>query len=183
MSSIPRQKSSVKKPVHDAVGAPQTIDQAEVFERAIEAFHARKYAEAAGLFAMAEQGPNRGMAHSARLHSQICERRLKTEPVDLRTADDHYNYAIALLNERRLTDADRHLREAAALAPQGDHIYYALALCLGLRGDVSGACANLKRAIEIDPRNRVAARKDPDFAELLRLSPIAELLYPVGTGA
>ncbi len=182
MSSTPRQRSLAKKPAHDAVAAPQMTDQAQVFERAIAAFHARKYAEAASLFAKAEQGPNQGMAHSARLHSRICERRMQAEPVDLRTADDHYNYGIALLNERRLTDADRHLRQAAALAPRGDHIYYALALCLGLRGDVSGACANLKRAIDIDPRNRVAARKDPDFAELLRLSPIAELLYPVSAG-
>lgn len=183
MSSTPRQKPSPKKPAQEAIAAPPPADQAGTFNRAIAAFQARKYAEASALFASAAEGPDRGMAHSARVRWQICERHIGSGGVELKSADDHYNYGIALLNERKLAEADRHLRAAIEKAPRGDHIYYALAICLGLRGDLSGAHANLKRAIEIDPRNRLAARKDADFAEFARLSPIAELLYPGSTGA
>ncbi len=158
-------------------------NQTELFDRAIALFHARKYAEARELFKTASAGPNRGMAHSARLHERICERRISKAQINIRTPEERYNYAIALMNERRLPDAEDQLRRAIAQAPSADHLYYALALCLALRGDVQGARANLKQAIDIDPRNRVAARNDPDFAEFAQLSPIAELLYPEGTGA
>ncbi|MGE5487682.1 MAG: tetratricopeptide repeat protein [bacterium] len=183
MSSTPRQKPSPKKPAQEAIAAPPPADQAETFSRAIAALQARRYAEASALFAFAAEGPDRGMAHSARVHMRICERRMQSDGVELKSADDHYNYGVALLNERRLAEADRQLRAAIEKAPQGDHIHYALAICLALRGDLAGAYASLKRAIEIDPRNRIAARRDPDLAEFTRLSPIAELLYPGSTAA
>jgi hypothetical protein len=39
----------------------------------------------------------------------------------------------------------------------------------------------MKRAIELRPQNRVAARNDPDFAEIGEQPPLAELLYPERT--
>ena len=36
----------------------------------------------------------------------------------------------------------------------------------------------LKRAIEIQPRNRIAARQDADFAGIANQSPLDRLLYP-----
>jgi hypothetical protein len=71
---------------------------------------------------------------------------------------------------------------ALAQAPQADYLFYALALARGLAGDLHAAHAYLRRSIELDPRNRIAARNDPDFAAFARLSPVAELLYPERTG-
>jgi len=51
-----------------------------------------------------------------------------------------------------VTAAVEHLETALRLAPGSDHIHYALALALGLAGDVSGAYENLRRAIELEPR-------------------------------
>ena len=110
----------------------------------------------------------------------MCRRRLeKTEPV-LHTADDHYNYAVALMNQRQLVPARKHLTRAIALLPGGGHLYYALALCRGLEGDLSGARSDLQKAIDLDPRSRAAACNDPDFAEIRDLPPLVELLYPEG---
>jgi hypothetical protein len=47
-----------------------------------------------------------------------------------------------------------------------------------LSGDLTGAYDSLKRAIELQPRNRAAARQDPDLEEILRHPPIHELLHP-----
>src|SRR5690242_20836864 len=45
-----------------------------------------------------------------------------------------------------------------------DHVLYALALAKGLAGDIDGAHDHLKRAIDLEPRNRISARQDADFA-------------------
>ena len=84
---------------------------------------------------------------------------------------------------RRIEAAEQHLREALAQAPDNDHLYYVLALCRGWGGDLEGACAHMRRAIELQPRNRIVARNDPDFAEIGQRPPLQELLYPEKTRA
>lgn len=160
--------------------APQVNarEQTEAFDRAIALFHARQYAAARELFETAASGPGREMAHSARLRAQMCARRTEKHEPELRTPEEHYNYAVALINARKLQEAERHLQHAVVRAPGADHIHYALALCRGLAGDPHGASHHLRRAIEIHSRNRVTARNDPDFASFVRLSPVFELLYP-----
>ena len=37
---------------------------------------------------------------------------------------------------------------------------------------------HLKRAIDIQPRNRIAARQDADFASFCNLPPLDRLLFP-----
>ena len=81
-----------------------------------------------------------------------------------------------LLFDRKLDQAHRHLETAVKKTPGADHVNYALALCLALRGDLSGSYQFLKRAIDIHPRNRNLARSDPDFAEFTRRAPISELM-------
>jgi tetratricopeptide (TPR) repeat protein len=144
-------------------------------------FHSADYRTARGLFERVALGPIPAMAHSAQLHAVMCARRVAVREPSLKTSEEHYDYAIALINERRFPEAERHLTEAIARTPDADHVHYALALCHGLTGDLRSAYAHLRRAIEIAPRNRTAARNDPDFATIARLSPLLELLYPERT--
>ena len=109
-------------------------------------------------------------------------RRLEQAPVALRTAEDYYNYGIALLNARNVTAAVEHLEIALRLAPGSDHIYYALGLARALSGDLGGAYESLKRAIELEPRNRIVARQDADLAHLAGQPPLEGLLYPEKKG-
>jgi hypothetical protein len=163
--------------------------QSELFERASRAFHDGRFTVALELFGRAASGPAPEIAHVARLYARMCERRLARPQVQLRTPDDHYDYAVVLINSRQIEPAERHLHHALAQCKadphpgKTDHLYYALALCRGLSGDIDGCYANLRRAIDLQPRNRSAALNDPDFAPLCRLSPVAELLYPVGKHA
>jgi tetratricopeptide (TPR) repeat protein len=160
------------------VVAPAEGAQAETYERAVEAFQRGDYSAAKELFERAAQGPMLEMAHAARLRAKMCGRREARRELTLATADEHYDYAVSLMNEGKLSQAERHLLLAITQTPQGGHLYYALALCRGLAGDFAGAQTNLKRAIELDPRNRIAARNDPDFAEISTHPTIAALLYP-----
>ena len=129
-------------------------DQMEVFESAIKLFHARKFREARERFLASMRGGDRGIADKSELHVRMCDRRLEEQALVLRTPDEHYDYAVTLINERKLPAARHHLLKALEQQPEADHIYYALALCDGLSGDLQGAYENLRRAIEIQPRNR-----------------------------
>jgi Flp pilus assembly protein TadD len=153
-------------------------EQAKLFGKAVDLFRRGNFGQAKGLFEKAASGPLREVAHVARVHARICEQRISRFAPELSSAEDHYNYAIALINRRELPAAEKHLQEAVKLAPNGDHIHYALALARGLRGDVLLARESLKRAIELEPRNRTHARNDPDFAEFAHLPPIVSLLFP-----
>jgi tetratricopeptide (TPR) repeat protein len=94
----------------------------------------------------------------------------------LKTADDYYNYAVTLINSRRLQEAAEHLEKALAMAPRADHIHYALAAALALLGNAQAAYERLKTAIDLEPRNRYLARSDSDFAGILDYAPLASLL-------
>ena len=153
-------------------------DQVQLYEKAMKLFHARDFQKAQALYKQAAGGPSRDVAHSARAHLRICEQRLAGPELRLETAEDHYNYAISLINRRQLGAAEEHLRQALRDSPGGDHIHYALSLARGLGGDMQGAAEHMRRAIELHPRNRSLARSDPDFAEISQRSPLREILYP-----
>jgi len=171
----------------DAANAAATRDvtqaQLKLFEQAVRLFHARQFAEARGLFEKAQNGPNREMAHNAELHTRMCDGRLAKPVVDLKTAEEHYNYGVAMINARNLHEARQHLERALQMEPQADYILYAMALSRGLEGDVDGAHEYLKRAIELEPRNRIAARQDADFALFSDHPQMQQLLFPEKTGS
>ncbi|MGA2593371.1 MAG: hypothetical protein ABSH32_25930 [Bryobacteraceae bacterium] len=163
-----------------AAAAPPTPDRSQMdsFQKGMRLFHARQFQQARELFLAAMKGPDRAVSHRAGLHASMCERRLDSPRVVLNTPEDHYNYAVTLINSRDLAAAQKHLRTALDADSGADHVLYALAACQGLAGDLPGAYENLKRAIDLQPRNRLAARQDPDFAALVDQPAFARLLYP-----
>jgi len=118
---------------------PQSKAQYNAFEKGIGLLHKRNFREAKGLFEKATQGPNREMATNAALHVRMCERRLTAPAPEPKSAEEHYNYAIALINLRNLEPARRHLAVALDMDPRADHVHYAMSVSLALSGDASGA--------------------------------------------
>lgn len=169
----PAAKADTKREATGVVAARDR--QKDAFEAAVRHFHTRDFRAARKMFVEATEGPNREMAHSARLHIRMCEQRIAAETPELRTPDDRYHFAVALINQQRLDDARGHLAEALRQAPDRDYINYAMSLCLGLLGDLEGSRQHLERAIQLDARNRAAVRNDPDFQELLRHPELREV--------
>jgi tetratricopeptide (TPR) repeat protein len=169
-----------------AVAVAQPLDSAKQlnsFEAAMKLFHARKLKDARALFETAAAGPERDVAQRARLHIAMCDRRLEQVAAPpLHSAEDHYNYGVAMINARRIQEARTHLERALEMAPGSEHIHYALALAQALGGDLANAYENLKRAIDLEPRNRIVARQDADFAPLANQPPFDALIYPEKKG-
>lgn len=171
-------------PAATAAAPPSSNAQSQfaTFEAAVRLFHGRNLSKARELFEQAAAGPERDVAHRARLHIAMCDRRLQQEIPALCSAEDYYNYGVALINTRKINEARQHLERALEIAPGADHIHYALALAQALSGDLAAAHDNLRRAIEIEPRNRTMARQDADFAPLASNPPFHSLLYPEKKG-
>ena len=164
------------KPDHPAA----TVQgQQQIFQQAMGLFHKRQLEEAKDLFEQAAHGPALEISHTARTYAQMCATRLE-QGRQAKTAEEHYTLGVAMINQRRLSDAERHLQEAVRIAPNADQMYYGLALVSALKGDPSRAAEHLKKAIAIQPQNRVAAINDPDFAVVAQQSPLRELLHPPG---
>jgi tetratricopeptide (TPR) repeat protein len=163
---------------NDGMPASRSETQLADFEAASKLFHSRKFREAHDLFLRAAEGPERDVAHRARLHAAMCSQRFEHSEVRCDTVEDHYNYGIALLNARKMDEARSHLERALQMAPDSEHIHYALAGAHALTADSTGAYEHLKRAIELDPKNRLMARQDGDFALVAGQAQFQALLYP-----
>jgi tetratricopeptide (TPR) repeat protein len=150
--------------------------QLHAWEKAMRHFARQEFEPASAAFHDATGGPAAHVADKARCYAQICERKLSRHNLDLRTAEDHFNYGVERLNSRDTEQAKIHLGRAAALEPDADHILYTFALCCGMSGDGNGAYENLKRAIGLDPRNRIIARQDPEFSSLFPQFPALKAL-------
>jgi len=179
-ASAPGGSASANRPLQPQPADSQT--QFGTFDAAMKLFHARNWREARALFEKAAQGPERDVANRAHLHISMCDQRLDQAKPSLGSAEDYYNYGVALLNTRNVPEARLHLEQALKMTPGADHIHYALALAQALGGDVANAHANLKRAIELEPRNRQLARQDADLAPLAKQPPFDALLYPEKKG-
>ncbi|HTA44196.1 MAG TPA: hypothetical protein VK789_17225 [Bryobacteraceae bacterium] len=155
--------------------------QLKTFELAIQLFSQRKLAEARERFVEATKGPAAHISDKARAFIQVCDRRTGGLAVQVLTAEEHFNHGVERLNARDVERAKQHLDRALQLEPDADHILYIMALCCGLAGDATGACENLRRAIDLEPRNRILARQDPEFLGLASQFPSLRTLLERGS--
>jgi tetratricopeptide (TPR) repeat protein len=156
------------------------LRQAEYYDKAVTLFNTKKFARALSLLEKTLEGPDATLRHRAQVYTEICRRQISNQKVQLKTAEDHYNYAVKLMNDRRLEEAQRYLQRALQIAPKAGYVHYANAVLSALLGDADSAFGNLKRAIEIDPLNRVLALNDADLASVASHPRIAHLLNEVG---
>jgi len=164
-----------RKPTAEEIAHQHSLER---FENALELFNHNQLGRARGIFARLTEDPARELAERARVYLSICEQRLSHTPLQLKTAEDHYNYAVGLANQGEAEESEQHFLKALKLSPNADYIYYALATIYALRNDVDGALENLLKAIELNEKNRYQAQNDADFAVLLEDPRFTELLYP-----
>lgn len=170
-----------KSEAADAASAQrkQAARQAGQFAKAAELFRAGKFGLARRALEKAQVGPNAALSHRARVYRDICVSKIKSRKrVALETVEDHYNYAVKLVNDRKLKEAQRVIRRGLALDSRAAHLHYMKAVGKVLAGERSAAFAALKTALELDPKIRVVASRDPDLQHIVARHPFAELLRP-----
>jgi tetratricopeptide (TPR) repeat protein len=162
---------------------PRVQAQLKLYDEALALFHQQKFARSKQELEKVLEGPSKELSDRARMHLKIAEQRMKpSHEENPRTAEEHYQRGVAMMNIGRWDDARESLLKARKAAPKADHIHYALATLDCLTGEADSAMANLKVAIELRPENRYHARNDEDFAFLQEDPRFTELLYPEKDG-
>jgi tetratricopeptide (TPR) repeat protein len=112
------------------------------------------------------------------MYIQTCQRQLDHARLTFLSPEEHYDYAISLLNTGYYEDAHEQFGNILASFPEADYALYGLALLDSITGRSQECLDNLARAIELNPRNRLQARADNDFQSMVDDPRFTELLYP-----
>lgn len=142
---------------------------AEDYGKAVKAFNK--------VIAEYPEEPEIQASAKARIHA--CEKKIaERSRTVFRTADDHYNVAVAMMNSGDLDEAMTHLQSALKLAPKADHVLYAMAAANALKGNRDQALSYLKQSIHHRAENRFQAIQDNDFAVLAEEQAFKDLVAP-----
>ena len=149
-----------------------------LYEKGLKAMQRRHFDTAATAFSqLLERFPEeRELLDRARLYLKVCERESGPAEKAPRTVDERLLAATLALNRRDIEGALALLRSAAASHPGDDYIQYLLALGHALRNDADSAAKHLRKAIELNPENRLQARQEPDFDAIRKARPFLDAI-------
>ncbi len=113
-----------------------------------------------------------------KMYIQTCQRQLEKPNLAFLTPEEHYDYAISQLNTGFYEEAREQFQSILAGHPEADYAFYGLAVLDSITGRSQDCLANLARAIELNVKNRLQARVDNDFQNMVDDPRFTELLYP-----
>ena len=177
----PAAKVAVKSAAPVRVPSKQFAGAVAALEAGIKLMYAEDFSKAVKAFnkVIADYPEEPEIQASAKARIQACEKKIQERGRAVyKTADDHYNIAVAMMNSGNLDSALTHLQSALKLAPKADHILYALAGANALQGNKDEALTYLKQSIHYRPENRFQAVQDNDFAVLAEEQAFKDLVAP-----
>src|SRR3954454_18215530 len=172
---------------HAALRAKDVIEQQKAFqvslqsyEQALKALQIQKFDKAKPLLEKVVLTGPKDLGDRARMHLNICEQQLSKTQNSFDSVEEHYDYAISLMNMADFVTAREHLDKIANQSPKLHFVWYGLALLECLTGHTNESLQHLAEAIRLDPRARFQARNDSDFKSMADDPRFTELLYPEG---
>ena len=169
------QKSTSK---HTLAGDPQLAQLLQSYEAGLRAMQEHKYDKAKTLLQKVVAGSNRELADRAAVHMHACNQQLERSATQFKTAEEHYDFAVSLINLGDYVSAREHLDKLSKQVPKADYVAYGMAALDCLTGHVEDSLKNLSRAISLNSRLRFQARNDSDFQNLSEDPRFTELIYP-----
>jgi len=160
--------------------SPLRTASVKQYESAVKLLYAQEFEKAKTAFEKLIQayGDDREVLERAKIHLKLCELKIAKKPPTPRTVEEHYNLAVALMNNGKYEESIEHLTKALRHSPDCDYVLYALAATNCLTGNLDGALNNLRAAIHLKPENRFLAQHDSDFEPLMQDSRFISIVYP-----
>lgn len=165
-------------PKKQAAEDPQHTQAVQNYEAGIKALQEHKFEKAKGYLQKVLTGPNKSLADRAATHLQACEQHMQKPALQFKTSEEHFDYAVSLINTGDYLAAREHLEKLLKQEPKADFVLYGLAALSCLTGHVEDALRTLDEAIQVNPALRFQARNDSDFQNLAEDPRFTELLYP-----
>jgi tetratricopeptide (TPR) repeat protein len=162
-------------PRNDDPRFQQAVDN---YQAGLKAMQERKFEKARGLFQKIVEGGPRDLADRAKVHLNTCNQHLVRATTSFRTPEEHYDYAVSLINVGDYVTAREHLEKILKQSPSADYACYGLAVLNCLTGHVEQSLQHLAQAIRLNRSYRFQARNDSDFRNLADDPRFTELIYP-----
>ena len=169
------QKTSGKKIVNED---PKHVQAIQNYESGLRAMQERKFEKARTHLQKVLGGPSKELSDRANVHISACSQQLDRAVVRFNSSEEHYDYAVSLLNLGDYVGAREHLDKLWQQSPHADYIIYGLAALDCLTGRSEESLRHLSEAIRLNPGLRFQARNDSDFQNLSEDPRFTELLYP-----
>ena len=169
------QKPTPKKSVGDD---PRYAQAVQNYEAGLRAMQERKFDKAKTHLLKVVSGPSKELADRAGVYLNNCNQQLEKATNHFKTTEEHYDYAISLMNVGDYVTAREHLDTLSKQVPKADYVAYGLAALNCLTGHIEDSLRTLDQAIKLNPSLRFQARNDSDFQNLAEDPRFTELLYP-----
>jgi tetratricopeptide (TPR) repeat protein len=160
------------KPPSPALADPQLV----LYEQGVRAMYRGRWAEAVRCFAQVSRTSDEpGLAERARQQAAACEQKQAEQRAGHTDAADPFLQAVYEKN-RGDYDAALQICVRGGRQTRDERFAYLAASIHALREDHEAALKLLDHSIELNPKNRVHAFHDPDFATLRERGEIADRL-------
>jgi outer membrane protein assembly factor BamD (BamD/ComL family) len=169
------QKTTAKKELSED---PRFTQAVQNYEAGLRALQEHKFEKAKTHLQKVLTGPSKELADRANVHLQACDHQLERAATQFKTPEEHYDYAVSLINVGDYVSAREHLEKLSKQVPKADYVAYGLAALDCLTGHVEDSLRHLDEAIRLNPVLRFQARNDSDFQNLSEDPRFTELLYP-----
>jgi tetratricopeptide (TPR) repeat protein len=169
------QKTTPKKTLAED---PRFTQAVQNYESGLRAMQEHKFDKAKTLLQKVLAGPMKELADRANVHLIACSQQLDRVTAQFKSAEEHYDYAVSLMNVGDYVSAREHLDKLSKQVPKADFVAYGLAALDCLTGHVEDALRHLDEAIRLNPSLRFQARNDSDFQNLAEDPRFTEMLYP-----
>src|SRR5450631_4737607 len=170
------QKPTAKKTVAED---PRYTQALQSYESGLRAMQEHKFDKAKPHFQKVIAGPIKELIDRASIHLSICNQHLERSVASqFKSPEEHFDYAVSLMNVGDYISAREHLEKLAKQAPKADYVAYGMAALDCLTGHVEDSLRHLDEAVRLNPGLRFQARNDSDFQNLVEDPRFTELLYP-----
>src|SRR5579864_1915958 len=170
------QKATAKKSVADD---PRYTQALQSYESGLRAMQEHKFDKAKPHFQKVIGGPSKELTDRASVHLNTCNQHIeRSATTQFKTPEEHFDYAVSLMNVGDYVTAREHLDKLLKQAPKADYVIYGLAALDCLTGHVEDSLRRLDEALRLNAQLRFQARNDSDFQNLAEDPRFTELLYP-----
>ena len=170
------QKAPAKKTMADD---PRYTQALQSYEAGLRAMQEHKFDKAKPHFQKVIGGPAKELTDRANVHLNTCNQHLeRSGATQFKTTEEHFDYAVSLMNVGDYVTAREHLDKLFKQAPKADYVIYGLAALDCLTGHVEDSLRRLDEALRMNSQLRYQARNDSDFQNLAEDPRFTELLYP-----
>ena len=157
---------------------PRHTQAVQSYESGLRALQEHKFEKAKGHLQKVLIGPNKSLVDRAQVHIITCDKHMEKPTLQFKTTEEHYDFAVSLINVGDYVTAREHLDKLLKQNPKAEYVLYGLAALHCLTGHLEESLKTLNEAVQAKPALRFQARNDSDFQNLAEDPRFTELLYP-----